>query len=116
MRDVDAMIEKLLDMEIVGEDNTVVFTEEAKQLIHEISEECVKAPAVAENKDKAEEYGKGLSAEDVYVDMLHKIVNAPTTLHMRMSARMLIPVIDQKLMEVQNEVEVEESDTCAAGV
>lgn len=97
MKDVDAMIEKLLDMDIIGEDNTVVFSEEAKQLIHEISEECVKAPAVAENQDKAEEYGKGLSAEDVYVDMLHKIIGAPTTLHMRLSAMSLIPIIEQKL-------------------
>ena len=32
MRDVDAMIEKLLDMEIVGEDNSITFTDEAKQL------------------------------------------------------------------------------------
>lgn len=97
MRDVDAMIEKLLDMEIVGEDNSVTFTDEAKQLIHEISEECLKVTMIVENKDRVENYGKGLSAEDVYVDMLHKIVGAPTTLHMRMSARMLISVIDQKI-------------------
>ena len=100
MRDVDAMIEKLLDMDIVGEDNAVRFSDEAKQLIHEISEECLKASIVEENKSKAVAYGEGLSAEDVYVDMLHKIVGAQTTLHMRLCARMLIPVIDQKLREV----------------
>lgn len=96
-RDVDEMIERLLDMDIVGEDNSIIFTDEAKQLIHEISEECMKASMIVENKDRADEYGKGLSAEDVYMDMLLKIVNAPTSLHMLMSARMLIPVIDKKL-------------------
>lgn len=50
-------------------------------------------------KEQAEEYAKDLSAEQVYVDMLVKIVEAPTTLHMRCSARMLIPIIDRKLKE-----------------
>ncbi len=97
MHDVDEMIERLLDMDIVGADNSIVFTDEAKQLIHEISEECMRASIIVENKDRADEYGKGLSAEDVYVDMLHKIVDAPTNLHRRMGARMLIGVIDQKI-------------------
>ena len=105
MRDVDAMIEKLLEMDIIGEDNSVTFTDEAKQIIHEISEECLKASMIVENKNRAENYGKGLSAEDVYVDMLHKIVGAPTTLHMRMSARMLISIIDQKIREEEKSIE-----------
>lgn len=105
MKDVDEMIERLLDMDIVGEDESIVFTEEAKLLIHEISEECMRASMIVKNKDRMDEYGKGMSAEDVYVDMLHKIVNAPTRLHMRMSARMLISVIDQKLREGEEAIE-----------
>lgn len=42
---------------------------------------------------------KDLSAEEVYYDMLRKIVDAPTTLHMKCSVRMLIPIIDRKLRE-----------------
>ena len=103
MHDVDKMIERLLDMELVGKDNEVIFTDEAKQLIHEISEECMKATIILDNKDRMEDYGRGLSAEDVYVDMLHKIVEAPTRIHMRMSARMLIPVIDKKLKKEGDE-------------
>lgn len=99
MHDVDEMIERLLDMDIVGADNSIVFTDEAKQLIHEISEECMRASIIVENKDRADEYGKGLSAEDVYVDMLRKIVDAPTAIHMKMSAKMLIPIISRKLKE-----------------
>lgn len=40
-----------------------------------------------------------LSAEQIYEDMLLKIVEAPTAIHMRMSAKMLIPIISRKLKE-----------------
>lgn len=95
--EIDGMIEKLLEMEIIGEDNSVVFSAEAKQLIHEIAVKCSTIPIVDETREQAEEYARGLSAEQVYIDMLYKIVAAPTRIHMRMSARMLIPIIDQKL-------------------
>lgn len=97
--DIDEMIEKLLDMDIVGDNNTIIFSDEAKQLIHEVAEKCNTIPIVNETKEQAEQYGEELTAEQVYVDMLHKIIEAPTGIHMRMSARMLIPVIDKKLRE-----------------
>ena len=95
----EEMVEKLFDMDIVGDNNTVTFSDEAKQLIHEIAEMCNTIPIVNETKGQAKQYGAGLTAEQVYIDMLYKIVHAPTSIHMRMAARMLIPVIDQKLME-----------------
>lgn len=96
---IDEMIEQLLDMDLVGDDDTITFSDEAKQLIHEIAEKCNTIPIVNETKEQAEQYGEGITAEQVYVDMLYKIVEAPTRIHMRMSARMLIPVIDMKLRE-----------------
>lgn len=99
MQDVDEMIERLLDMDIVKEDNSIIFTDGAKQLIHEIAERCNTIPIVKETQEQAEEYAAGLQAEQVYVDMLGKIVEAPTSIHMVMSARMLIPIIDRKLKE-----------------
>lgn len=107
MRDIDEMIERLLDMDIIGEDNSITFTDEAKQLIHEISERCMGATFIVENKDRMDQYGKGLTAEEVYVDMLRKIADAPTSMHMRMSARLLISVIDQKLRNEETTGEVE---------
>ena len=96
---IDEMIERLLEMDIVGNSNTVTFSDEARQLIHEIAEKCNTIPIVNETREQAEQYAEGLTAEQVYVDMLHKIVEAPTRIHMRISARMLIPIIDQKLTE-----------------
>lgn len=101
--EIDKMVEELLGMDIVKSDNTVTFSNEAKQLIHEIAEKCSSIPIVDETRGQAKEYAKGLSAEQVYTDMLYKIVEAPTTIHMRMSARMLIPIIDQKLRSVKTE-------------
>ena len=101
--EIDKMVEELLEMDIVKSDNTVTFSNEAKQLIHEIAEKCSIIPIVDETREQAEEYARGLSAEQVYTDMLYKIVEAPTRIHMRVSARMLIPIIDQKLRDAETE-------------
>ncbi len=100
---IDEMIEDLLEMEVVGPDNSIVFSAEAKQLIHSIAEKCSKIPIVQETQEQAEEYARDLSAEQVYTDMLYKIVEAPTKIHMRVSARMLVPIIDQKLRDAEVE-------------
>lgn len=60
---------------------------------------CKGIQIVEQTREQAEEYAKDLSAEEVYYDMLRKIVDAPTTLHMKCSVRMLIPIIDRKLRE-----------------
>lgn len=98
MKKLDDMIADLLDMDIVKADNTVVFSNQARQLIHEIAKKC-STSRLSETREKAEKYARGLSAEQVYTDMLYKIVEAPTRMHMVMSARMLIPIIDKKLKE-----------------
>lgn len=106
MNDIDKMIEQLLDMEITEDDNEKFkLSEEQKEIIHEIAERCNEIPIVSENKERAEQYGECLTAEQVYIDMLDKIVNAPTRIHMRMSARMLIPVMDKKLQEEERTIE-----------
>lgn len=95
--DIDKMIDQLLDMDIVRDDNSVEFSEEAKKIIHQIALKCNEIPIIKETQEKAEQYGKNLSAEQVYIEMLYKIVEAPTSIHMIMSARMLIPIIDRKI-------------------
>ena len=94
---IDDLICDLLDEPSVQDDNSVVFTDKALELIHEIAEKCKDIPIVKENQKQMEEYAAGLSAEEIYVDMLIKIAAAHTAIHMRMSARMLIPIISAKL-------------------
>lgn len=95
---IDVLMEKLLEEPVV-DNNEIVFTSRAVELIHEISEKCKGIQIVEQTREQTEEYAKDLSAEQVYVDMLCKIVDAPTTLHMKCSVRMLIPIIDRKLRE-----------------
>jgi hypothetical protein len=38
-------------------------------------------------------------SQAIHSAMLRKIVDAPTTLHMKCSVRMLVPIIDRKLKE-----------------
>ena len=95
---IDELMEKLLE-EPVADNNEIVFTSRAVELIHEISEKCKGIRIVEQTREQAEEYAKDLSAEEVYYDMLRKIVDAPTTLHMKCSVRMLVPIIDRKLKE-----------------
>ncbi len=94
---IDELICQLLEEPNIKENNTVEFTDKAKTLIHEIAAKCKDIQIVKDTQDQAEEYAKGLSAEQIYVDMLNKIVEAPTKIHMMMSARMIIPIIEQKL-------------------
>ena len=93
---IDELMEKLLEEPVV-DNNEIVFTSRAVELI--ISEKCKGIQIVEQTREQAEEYAKDLSAEEVYYDMLRKIVDAPTTLHMKCSVRMLVPIIDRKLKE-----------------
>lgn len=102
---IDDMICDLLDEPSVQDDDSVVFTDRALELIHEIAEKCKDIPVVKESQKQMEEYAAGLSVEEIYVDMLIKIAAAPTAIHMRMSARMLIPIISDKLKDQKREGE-----------
>lgn len=98
---IDDMICELLEEPVAQEDNSIVFTSRSMELIHEIAEACNDIPIVQKTKEQAEDYAEGLSAEQIYMDMLVlvKIVEAPTAIHMKMSAKMLIPIISRKLKE-----------------
>ena len=95
--DIDEVVSRLLDMEPAGEDGKITFSKEAEGLIHRIAEKCSTIPIVKETQEQAEAYAQELSPEQIYIDMLEKIVQAPTRIHMKVVARMLIPIIDQKI-------------------
>lgn len=96
---IDDLIYELLEEPVVQEDDSIVFTSRSIELIHKIAEECNTISTVKKIQHKREEYAKGLSAEEIYIDMLIKIAYAPTSIHMRIAPKMLIPIISQKLKE-----------------
>ena len=97
MSNIENKIEDLLNLPLPEQNGVIQLTDEHKKLIHEISELCKDTPLVQDTKERAEKYAEGITAEQVYVDMLHKIIEAPTILHAVVVPRMLIPVIDRKL-------------------
>ena len=56
---IDDLICGLLDEPSVQDDNSVVFTDKALELIHEIAEKCKDIPIVKENQKQMEEYAAG---------------------------------------------------------
>lgn len=96
---IDDMICEFLEEPVAQDDSNIVFTSRSVELIHEIAEKCNTIPIVEKTQEQAEEYAESLSAEQVYLDMLVKIVDAPTAIYMKMSAKMLIPIISRKLKE-----------------
>jgi predicted DNA binding CopG/RHH family protein len=100
MMNIDDLICELLEQKnVVDKNGGIEFTSRSVELIHNIANRCNEIGIVQETKEQAEEYAKDLTAEQIYLDMLNKIVEAPTRIHMRLSARMLIPIIDRKLKE-----------------
>lgn len=98
---IDEKIILLLGVPLAEKDGEMEFTEKQKELIHEIRILCDNIPMVRNTKEKAKAYAKDVTAEQIYVDMCCKIIDAPTQMHMESAARMLIPLIDMKLnMEI----------------
>lgn len=93
------LISKLLDEPVMQEDNSIKFTSRSIELIHKIAEVCNGLPIVQETREQAKKYAEGLSAEQIYEDMLVKIVMAQTVTHMEMLAKILTPIISRKLKE-----------------
>ena len=92
----DKIIE-LLELGIMDDEGKVTFTNESENLIYEIAKECRNLPIYQANKEKVKGYAEGMTAEEVFVDMLYKIAEAPIRLYAAAAAKMLIPVIDDKL-------------------
>lgn len=93
---INDMICELLE-EVETRNGNVVFNERSKELIHEIAAKCSDLQIVKETQDQAEKYAEDLTAEEVFKDMLNKIVKAHNRIYAVMSAKMLIPVIDRKI-------------------
>lgn len=87
----------------------MIFSDKAKDYIHELADyarglKWYRRTREAEAGIVRKEYeDAGLSASRIYIDMLHKIVNAPTVIHMELVPVMLIPLIDERLRGESND-------------
>lgn len=107
MKKIDDMVSDLIGMKLIDSNGRVVFTDEAKELIHNIAEKCNDFPADPKGEERLRKYSNGMTPEDVYIDMICKIACAPLPIFARATVRVLIPIIDQKL---RNKIEDERKE------
>lgn len=87
----------------------LIFSDKAKEYIYELADysrglKSYKRTMEGKLGIVRKEYEEvGASASRMYIDMLHKIVNAPTVIHMELVPVMLIPLIDERLRGESNE-------------
>ncbi|MBP0977760.1 MAG: hypothetical protein J6P89_06275 [Oscillospiraceae bacterium] len=86
----------------------MIFSDKAKEYIYELADysrglKSYRRTMEGETGIARKEYEEvGASASRMYIDMLHKIVNAPTEIHMELVPVMLMPLIDERLRGENN--------------
>ena len=92
MSEKDLVIE-LLTITEIKESGEVIFTDRSIEIIKELGEKYEKTPLYkksrAENPDWEGEANAGL----LFVYMCERITEAPTTIHMMMTPKLLLPII-----------------------
>ena len=98
MSDKDLIIE-LLGIAEVAEDGTVDFTDRAKEIIEELAKKYRKTPIYKQAKKETPEWVDTATAAEIYIQMCDRIVNAPTTAHMLIAPKILLPILWEKIQE-----------------
>ncbi len=98
MSDKDLIIE-LLGIAEVAEDGTVDFTDRAKEIIEELAKKYRKTPIYKQAKKETPEWVSTATAAEIYIQMCDRIVNAPTTAHMLIAPKILLPILWEKIQE-----------------
>lgn len=78
------------------------FNQRAREIIDEVSDFAEKSTfykKLTEQHKEAMEWTKHESAWNIYMHMIYKILNAPTTVHRNGSVILLLPILRQKLRE-----------------
>lgn len=93
----ETMIEILKEVKIL-EDGTVVFSDKARELIHEVAElkrrNAHLIRIVEENAAARKMYLKGMTAGDIFKDMCLKIAEAPNSIYASATTILLCDIDD----------------------
>lgn len=100
MSNRDLMIE-LLGIAEVTEGNKVQFTDRAKEIIEELAEKYRETPVYKQSQKETPEWVNTATAADIYIQLCDRIVNAPTTAHMLIAPKILLPILWEKIQEEQ---------------
>lgn len=94
-----AIHDKLVELEdMLGTSSPITFTAESLALVMETAELCNQIPSVPSTMSQAEDYALNMTAEQVYLDILSKIVNGSSIVHMNdFNVYALVPVLKEKI-------------------
>lgn len=94
------MMQKLqafVDIDLLDENERVVFTEEAKKLVVEIAKKCDEFKVFKVSKEKVMNYSENRTVEEVYREFMYRASTAETEEDLTMHVCLLMPVLDEKL-------------------
>lgn len=100
MNSIDQMYELVPELiEETKDDGTnLIFSDRAKEVVKEVAEFSRKTKLYQENKERGKEFWSNpeeRTARNIYIYMLDRIVNAPTSIHRDSSVILLMPVLDE---------------------
>ncbi len=73
------------------------FTEKGIRIIEEISDFAKTTKVYQENKEQGDAFFESMNSWTIYVHLLQKIVNAPTTMHRDVSVILTIPYLNDAI-------------------
>lgn len=100
MSDRELIIE-LLRIAEVTQGNKVQFTDRAKEIIEELAERYRETPIYKQSQKETPEWVETATAEEIYIQLCDRIIKAPTTLHMLIAPKILLPILWDKIQAEQ---------------
>ncbi len=104
--DIAALMAELLEKHLDGKN--FKFTERGKEIINEISDCAEKTEIFQKNKYRGEMLAD-YSPCQIFIYMLDRVCNAPTTIHRDMSVLLIMPFFREKFLMLEN-IEGSEKD------
>lgn len=86
-------------VEITTEDDKIIFTQRAREIIAELAGWSKGTAIYKRYKGKEPDWVKTATAEDIYMQILERIGNAPTKIHMSATIMILTPILWEKIQE-----------------
>ena len=93
------MIIELLTITEVKDSGEVVFTDRSIEIIKELGERYAQTPIYKKSRAENPDWEGDANAGLLFVYMCNRIEEAPTTIHMMISTKLLLPMIWEKLQE-----------------
>lgn len=91
------LLEELLTITEATESGEVTFTDRSREILAELTGMYKKTDIYAKTKAQTPDWVKQATAEEIYMQLCEKIINAPTTMHLLCVPRILVPIIWDKL-------------------